>query len=120
MISNKTMPGREWIVDAAGCDAAPLASLAAMEALFADIVAALDLHPAGPPLWRQFPGPAGITGLLLLAESHLAVHTFPEHGLLALNLFCCSPRPDWEFEAELGRRFHAARVRVRSLDRSLP
>jgi S-adenosylmethionine/arginine decarboxylase-like enzyme len=47
-------------------------------------------------------GAAGIsfrrrnTGLVLFAESHLAVHSFPEHGSLTLNLFCCRPG-EWNF-----------------------
>lgn len=31
----------------------------------------------------------GITGVLLLAESHITVHTWPEHGYAALDLFMC-------------------------------
>ncbi len=111
--------GCEWVVDATGCDPAALASLPALERLFQDMVSALDLHPVGPACWHQFPGPGGVTGLSLLAESHLAVHTFPEHGTLTLNLFCCRPRPAWGFEAELARRFHAASVEVRMLERKI-
>ena len=65
--------------------------------------------------------PGGITGVALLAESHFAVHTFPEHGALTLNLFCCRPRPDWDVAGEVGR-FVAApsfAVSVRRLDRAL-
>lgn len=113
-------PGVEWVVEAGGCDAALLASQPAFEALFADLVAALDLHPVAPPVWRQFPGTGGITGMLLLSESHLTVHSWPEHGFLALNVYCCRPRPAWDFESELARRFGAATVRVRFLERSLP
>ena len=53
----------------------------------------------------------------LLAESHLACHTFPEHGSICLNLFCCKPRPDWDFAGELATRLGARAVKVRSLDR---
>lgn len=111
------MTGSEWIVEAHGCDAARLASLDAMRALFAALVRELDLHPVGDALWHQFPTPSGITGLLLLAESHLAVHTFPEHASLCLNLFCCTPRARWAWEERLAEHAGATDVQVRVIER---
>jgi S-adenosylmethionine decarboxylase len=117
--------GCEWIVDAHGCDPARLADPDVMRALFASLVELLDLRPVAPAQWHCFPAlaaaPGGITGVALLAESHFAVHTFPEHGALTLNLFCCRPRPDWDVAGEVGR-FVAApsfAVSVRRLDRAL-
>src|SRR5574343_1071176 len=46
-------------------------------------------------LFHRFPappedGPAGITGVVLLAESHLAVHTWPELGAVTLDVYVCN------------------------------
>jgi S-adenosylmethionine decarboxylase len=48
------------------------------------------LTPLAPAVLHHFPG-GGVTGFLLLAESHIALHTYPEHGYLALDLFSCGP-----------------------------
>ena len=109
--------GVEWIVEARGCDGARLARQSALEALFAEIVRDLSLRVVGAPVWHKFLGAGGITGLCLLAESHLTVHSFPEHGSLCLNVFCCRPRPEWDFAARLGALFGATDVEVRRVER---
>jgi S-adenosylmethionine decarboxylase len=111
------MHGCEWIVDAYGCAPSALADPAALRSLFAQVVLDLSLTPVGEPAWHQFPGTGGVTGLLMLSESHLACHTFPEHGTLCLNLFCCRPRDDWDFDGALRRLFGASSVRLRRLER---
>jgi len=78
----------------------------------------MRLRPVAPTQWHQFPNTGGITGLCLLAESHLACHTFPEFGSLCLNLFCCVPREPWEFESALIAMFGARSVTIRTMTRS--
>lgn len=109
--------GCEWVVEAHGCDPASLRDPRALEELFTRMTIDLDLHPVAPPAWHRFDGPGGITGLSLLAESHIACHTFPEFRSLCLNLFCCRPRADWKFDEYLRRCFGAASVQVRRIDR---
>jgi len=109
------MNGIEWVVDAHGCAAGALRNPEALRGLFTRIIAALDLRAIGETRWHQFPDSGGITGLCLLAESHLACHTFPEFGSLCLNLFCCVPREAWDFEAELTSAFGATSVRVQTM-----
>jgi S-adenosylmethionine decarboxylase len=111
------MGGIEWVIDAFGCLPQSLRDVQSAQDLFSEIIRELNLHPLGETRWHQFPGTGGITGLCLLSESHLACHTFPEHGSLCLNLFCCVPRPECNFEAVLTRLFGASQVNVREISR---
>ena len=111
------MSGIEWLIEAHGCDPATLTDLGKLQGLFTRLVAELDLHPINETAWHQFPGTGGITAMQMLAESHLTCHTFPEYGSLCLNVFCCRPRPDWDFEGYLRDAFAANTVWLRRLDR---
>jgi S-adenosylmethionine decarboxylase len=106
-----------WVVDAFGCDPARLRSSADLEALFRAAVEELGLHPVRETVWQQFPAPGGLTGFLLLSESHLSIHTFPERGYAALDLYCCRPRPSWDWEGRLAEFLGATRVELRALER---
>jgi S-adenosylmethionine decarboxylase len=111
------MNGIEWVVDAHGCAPESLRSPDLLRELFEQIISGLRLRPVGETQWHQFPNTGGITGLCLLAESHLACHTFPEFGSLCLNLFCCVPREVWDFEGTLTSIFGATSVTVRTITR---
>jgi S-adenosylmethionine decarboxylase len=113
--------GTEHLVDAGGCRAEALADLATVRALLDSIVARLELRVVGEPMWHAFPAVNGhvgcVTGLYLLTESHLSVHTYPEHGAATINLYCCRPRAPFPWEAELTRALGATRVVVRTVER---
>jgi S-adenosylmethionine decarboxylase len=109
--------GTEWLIDAAGCTPAALGDVHVFRALCERIVAELDLHVVGHPVWHQFAPPGGLTGLYLLSESHLACHSYPEHGVVTFNLHCCRSRPRWCWESALRDALGAETVRVREVER---
>lgn len=62
-----------------------------------EAVAASGLRPVGELFHRFAPAagaaagtPVGITGVVLLTESHLAVHTWPEQGAATLDIYVCN------------------------------
>lgn len=63
-----------------------------------------------------FPNGA-VTLVLILAESHLAIHTWPEEGLIAIDLFSCGAIAGDRVIAELIRLLRLESVRVQDLAR---
>jgi len=62
---------------------------------------------------------------VLLAESHLAVHTWPEEGAVTLDVFVCNRRSDnreraGRLLAALERCFDAARCEHHAIERGAP
>lgn len=69
-------------------------------------------------LSHNFPG-AGLTCVLILAESHAILHTWPETGTVNIDIFSCSPRlKSLRAIAELGRSFGAADMSVHEVARA--
>lgn len=109
--------GSEWLVDAGGCRADALASIDVLRTLFERAIRELDLHPLHEPRFHAFPGAGGITGFVMLTESHLACHTYPEHGVATFNLYCCRPRNEWPWRERLIEILGASEVSVRQIER---
>ncbi len=110
--------GTQWLVDASGCRPSALRDEALLRALLDEVLATVPLRAAAPPLWKAFGGEAGVTGMVLLEESHLTVHTFPEHGYASIDLYCCVPRAAFDWQRVLARALGATHVRVRVLERA--
>ena len=112
--------GTEWLIDAAGCDASALGDVARLGEVFARAIEELGLTPLGEARWHKFPAPGGVTGLVMLTESHLACHTYPEFGVATFNLYCCRERPEWPWGERLREMLGARGVKVSRVRRDAP
>src|SRR5436853_7701357 len=71
---------------------------ASLRALCLDSVREAGLTIVGDRFF-QFE-PQGVTGTVLLAESHLAIHTWPEHGFVTIDVYVCNYTTDNTAKAE--------------------
>ncbi|CAM3862632.1 adenosylmethionine decarboxylase [Roseateles saccharophilus] len=88
------MNGLHLTADLRGVHAAlpAMTDPAVLGALCREAVAASGLQGVAELMHRFGPadGQSGITGVVLLAESHLAVHTWPELGAVTLDVYVCN------------------------------
>jgi S-adenosylmethionine decarboxylase len=87
--------GQHLTADLSGCLAshAVMTDERALRALCLEGVRAAGLSAVGE-LFHVFPPPGGLTGMVLLAESHVAVHTWPERGTVTLDVYVCNVSQD--------------------------
>lgn len=63
--------------------------------------------------FHTFSPQGGVTGVLLLAESHISIHTWPERGFAAVDLFMCANCDPRDGLPALTRFFQPGRLEVR-------
>lgn len=68
---------------------------------------------------HQF-SPHGITATATLAESHIAIHTWPEYGYFAADLFFCGQGKPQEAMTILQIALEAKEAKIREVDRGFP
>jgi len=75
------------------CDSRLMRDAAHLESFCTERVTAAGLTPVGS-LFHGFGAGGGVTGVVVLAESHLSVHTWPESGYVTLDVFVCNHSAD--------------------------
>jgi S-adenosylmethionine decarboxylase len=90
MVSNSPPPvpaGRHVLAELTGCPPEVLNDLAGLEICFRKCAV-----EGGATLvsshFHHF-SPQGVSGVVVIAESHITVHTWPEHGYAAVDVFTC-------------------------------
>ena len=64
--------------------------------------------------------PQGVTGYILLRDSHISIHTWPELGIAKCDIFCCGEKSRPKEAVEyLHRRFESKELKRWVCDRSL-
>jgi S-adenosylmethionine decarboxylase len=84
--------GRHILLDVWGVESETLNDVSQMQEAMLGAAAAAGATVVDCTFHR-FPV-QGLSGVVVLAESHISVHTFPEHGYAAFDVFTCGARVD--------------------------
>jgi S-adenosylmethionine decarboxylase len=108
--------GRHLVLELWGCK--NLNSPAAVEQALREMVAACDVTLLD---LRVYPfQPMGVTGIAVVAESHINIHTWPEFGYAAVDIFTCGPRKDPAAAIPVLREFFApGRIETMEMTRGI-
>ena len=98
-----------------------LTDVATLRSLCLRAVAAAGLQAVGE-IFHRFAAPGGVTGVVLLAESHVAVHTWPELAAVTLDVYVCNLHADNSARAEavmavLQATFEPQRIQRQRMER---
>ena len=89
-----TSLGHHYIVEASGCNPRIIGSVEKVQQI---LVKAAEV--AGAQVWSisfsKFP-PKGVSGVVVISESHISTHTWPEHKYVALDIYTCGDGVDPE------------------------
>lgn len=84
--------GRHFIFELFGCDRPILDDLRKIESALVTGAAEAGATVVGK-VFHKF-APQGVTGVVIISESHISIHTWPEAGYAAVDIFTCSERTD--------------------------
>jgi S-adenosylmethionine decarboxylase len=108
---------KHLLVEYHGCDPAVLGDLEAVRQLMREAALAAGATPVAE-VFHPY-RPQGITGVIVIEESHFSVHTWPECGYVAVDFYTCGQCVPERADQVLRAGFRAERAEVLLVRRGL-
>lgn len=110
--------GRHVLAELYGCSEEILNNTAKIEEIMvnAALEAGAEIREV---IFHQF-NPQGVSGVVVISESHLAIHTWPEYGYAAVDVFTCGSTVDpWISCNYLKKHFSAKHMTAKEIKRGV-
>jgi S-adenosylmethionine decarboxylase len=95
MDSNETITfGVHYMLDGYGADQNLLQDVKKLKQVLLDVPANMGMHCICEPVVvevgpKNRKDPGGVSGFVLIAESHVSFHTFPKRGFITIDVYTC-------------------------------
>lgn len=122
-----TALGRHLLIELYGCDGRFLSSIETVRSAMLAAAAATGATVVDSLFHSFDPGPGaspsqalGVSGVVVIMESHLAIHTWPEHGCASVDIYTCGRHVDpWKAYPVLNEKLASRRMSAIELPRAL-
>ncbi len=112
------MFGPHLIIDGSKCNTQKLGNRILIEQILNDYPRAIGMTKIGGPYMFEYQAPdpaySGVSGLVVIAESHIAIHTFPALDYFTMDIFSCR-----NFDHETAITYIKEALEVQEMDRVL-
>ncbi|AFV11755.1 S-adenosylmethionine decarboxylase proenzyme SpeH [Thermacetogenium phaeum DSM 12270] len=117
-MTNVNSLGRHILAEFYGCAWETLNSTEKVKQFMVDaaLAAGAEIRES---VFHKF-SPQGVSGVVVISESHLAIHTWPELGYAAVDVFTCGEKVDpWDACRYLAEKFQAEHITATEMRRGI-
>jgi S-adenosylmethionine decarboxylase len=111
--------GTHIIIECSGCNPEILNDMEAVKKILTEAAIAARAEVRERAFHRFTP--QGVSGVVVISESHLSIHTWPEYGYAALDIYTCgdSTMP-WKACDYAASKFEAKHTKITEIKRGIP
>jgi len=111
--------GLHILVEISGCQANFLDSVEKIRELMIKAAVAANAH-VEEAIFHKF-NPIGVSGVVVIAESHISIHTWPEYGYAAVDIYTCGETTDpWKACEVISEGLKAKSAYFTEVERGIP
>jgi S-adenosylmethionine decarboxylase len=111
--------GKHFIVELSECSLEVLNDLSKVKEILSQ--AAVNANTEVKELAFHHFYPQGVSGVVVIAESHISIHTWPENGYAALDIYTCGDKADPRVACDyIAKEFNAKTIHMTEINRGIP
>ncbi len=119
MMKMRRVFGVHYIVELCGCDAAKLDNIEFIKECLLSAAKKANATVLGHKFHKFCP--QGVSGIVLVAESHISIHTWPEHNYASVDIYTCgSETLPYRAVKEIRNLLGSKNIKVMRIERGIP